>query len=95
MNDVQFFQTRIGRQFYDQTLPALVEAVDRLASAVAEDRREPVVDELVSYARDLCDAAEAALNVEIVPGSTATREAFDLLRANAAAVRRILAKLPQ
>ncbi len=93
MTEVQFFQTRMGRQFYDHTLPALVEAVDRLAGAVAADRRDPAVVELIAYARDLCDAAEAVLNVEFAPGSTATREAFDLLRANTAAVRRILARV--
>jgi hypothetical protein len=32
--DPEFFQTRLGRQFYERTLPELVRQVERLAAAV-------------------------------------------------------------
>ena len=34
MSDLDFYQTRAGRVFYDQTVPELVEQVRRLADAV-------------------------------------------------------------
>ena len=34
MSDFDFYQTRAGRQYYEKTLPALVEQIRRLADAV-------------------------------------------------------------
>ena len=43
MTDLDFYQTRAGRQFYDHTLPELVAQVRRLADAVERlvERVEP------------------------------------------------------
>jgi len=35
MSDVQFFQTRMGRQFYEVTMPELVRQVTRLNDLLA------------------------------------------------------------
>lgn len=35
MSDVQFFQTRIGRQFYEVTVPELVRQITRLNDLLA------------------------------------------------------------
>ena len=87
-----FYRTAMGRECYEKRVPDLIAAIDRLADGV-QAKRDPSVQELIDYAADLCEAADAVMNVEIVPGSPKTREAFDLLRANAAAVRRILTKI--
>ncbi len=89
MSDVQFFQTRMGRKFYDHTLPALVEAVDRLGSAIAAERRDPAVHELTAYARDFDDSADMELNAAFVASGAAIREAFGRVRTSIAAPRRI------
>jgi len=89
----EFYETKAGRQFYDRTMPALVKAVERLADAVAAEKRDPAVAELIEYAGHLADSAERLLDTPIEPGSSATLDSFDLLRANAAAVRRVLAKI--
>jgi len=34
MSDVQFFQTRMGQQFYDGTMPKIAEALERIATAL-------------------------------------------------------------
>src|SRR5580765_956805 len=34
MSDVQFFQTRMGQQFYDGTLPKIAKALERIAGAL-------------------------------------------------------------
>ena len=34
MSDVEFYQTRAGRTYYEKTLPELVEQLRRLATAV-------------------------------------------------------------
>jgi hypothetical protein len=34
MSDVEFWQTRAGRIFYEKTLPELVKQIQRLAEAV-------------------------------------------------------------
>jgi uncharacterized protein (DUF2164 family) len=36
MSDVQFFQTRMGQQFYDGTMPRLVAAVEQLTKTVEQ-----------------------------------------------------------
>ena len=89
----EFHETKMGRDFYDRTMPALVKAVERLADTVAAEKRDPAVAELIEYAGHLADAAERLLDTPIEPGSARTLDAFDLLRANAAAVRRILTKI--
>ena len=86
-----FHQTRMGQVFFERTMPDLVRAVERLADAA--DKRDPTTRELIDRAADLCDAAEALMDVEIVPGSPRTVEAFERLRASAKAVRRVLAKI--
>ncbi len=35
MNDIQFFQTKIGRQYYEVTLPNLVREIHRLNDLVS------------------------------------------------------------
>ena len=45
MNETPFYQTRIGQEFLDRTMPALVKAVERLADSVAADKRDPAVAE--------------------------------------------------
>ena len=42
MNDGDFYKTRMGQRFYERTMPALVEAVERLANGVSKNR-DPVV----------------------------------------------------
>jgi len=34
MSDVEFYQTRAGRTYYEKTLPELIEQLRRLAEAV-------------------------------------------------------------
>jgi hypothetical protein len=34
MSDVQLFQTRMGQQFYDGTMPKIAAALDRIATAL-------------------------------------------------------------
>ena len=44
MSDLDFYRTRAGRTYYEQTLPALVTAIQRLAAAlerVADDEPDP------------------------------------------------------
>jgi hypothetical protein len=36
MSDVKFFQTRIGRTFFDHTLPHSVREIGRLANGIAQ-----------------------------------------------------------
>ena len=35
MNDIQFFQTKMGRQFFDVTMPNLVREIHRLSDMLA------------------------------------------------------------
>ena len=96
MDHAPFYKTRGGEKFLFKTVPDLTRQLERLSDGVAQlvdGQRDPAVQELISYAPDLADAVERVLDVEIVPGNPKTIEAFDLLRANAAAMRRILAKL--
>ena len=89
----EFHETKAGRQFYDRTMPALVNAVERLADAVATEKRESAVAELIEYVGYLAESADRVMEMPIEPSNSATREVFDLPRANAAAVRRILARI--
>ncbi len=92
MSETPFFKTRMGHQFYERTMPALAKAVERLADNY-DGKRDPCIQELVDHAGYLVDAAEQLLDTPIEPGSAKTREAFDLLRSQASAVRRILASI--
>ena len=94
MSETPFYKTRMGQQFYDRTMPALVEAVGRLADG-DDGKRDPRIQELIEHAGYLVEGVEQMMNTPIEPGSATTREAFDLLRSQAAAVRRILAKTAQ
>ena len=69
-------------------MPALVKAVERLADSY-EGKRGPRIQELIDHAGYLVEAVEVLMNTPVEPGSRATREAFDQLRSQAAAVRRI------
>ena len=89
MSETPFFKTRMGQQFYERTMPALVKAVKRLADS-HDGNRDPRMQELVDHAGYLVEGVEQLLNTPIEPGSAKTREAFDSLRSQAAAVRRIL-----
>ena len=82
----------MGEKFICKTVPDLIRAIERLADGVT-GRRDPAVEELIEDADHLAEAAETVLDVEIMSGSPRTREAFDLLRGQAAAVRRVLAKI--
>jgi len=93
MSETPFFMTRMGRTYYEHSVPALVAAVEKLAESVAATKSDPAVQELAARARDLCDAAETLLDTEIVPGSQATSEAFDGLRAGMLAMRRSLTRV--
>lgn len=61
MSDVPLHATRMGRTFYEHTMPDLVSAIERLASATAEPERDRRVGDLVAYAGHLCDATERVL----------------------------------
>ena len=92
MSETPFFKTRMGQQFYERTVPALVKAVERLADTY-EGKRDPRVQELVDHAGCLVEAIEKLMTTPIEPGGERTREAFDSLRSQAAAMRRILRPL--
>ena len=92
MSETPFFKTRMGHQFYERTMPALAKAVDRLADSY-ERKRDPRIQELIDHAGYLVDAVEKVMITPIEPGSAKTREAFDSLRSQAAAVRRILGQI--
>ena len=92
MSETPFFKTRMGHQFYEGTMPALVKAVEHLADSY-EGQRDPRIRELIEHAGYLVDGVEQLMDTPIEPGSAKTREAFDLLRNQAAAVRRILRKV--
>ncbi len=34
MNDVPFYKTKMGRQFYDRTMPTLVKEIERLTEVL-------------------------------------------------------------
>jgi hypothetical protein len=53
MSDLEFYRTAAGRQYYERTLPDLVEQLRRLADAT-----ERLVDKL--DARDRNEGADAA-----------------------------------
>ena len=92
MDYVPFYMTRPGQKFLDKTVPELIRAIERLSDRIP-NQRDSVVQELVDYAADLVEAADDVLDVEIVPGSTRTKESFAVLRTNAEAVRRMLVKI--
>jgi hypothetical protein len=48
VSDVQFFQTRMGQQFYDGTMPRIAAALDKIAKALAAKEQEPKVAALVA-----------------------------------------------
>ena len=58
-----------------------------------EGKRDPRIQELIDHAGYLVEGVEQMMDTPIESGSTTTREAFDLLRSQAAAVRRILGKV--
>ena len=92
MSETPFFKTRMGQQFYERTMPALVKAVERLAESY-EGKRDPRIQELIDHVGYLVDGVERLTDTPIEPGTPATREAFNLLRSQAAAVRRILMRV--
>lgn len=79
----------MGEKFICKTVPDLIKAVERLAGNV-EGKRDPAIQELIEHAGYLVDGVEQVMDTSIEPGSTKTVEAFELLRSQAAAVRRIL-----
>lgn len=89
MSDVPFYATRMGRTFYERTMPDLVKAVDRLATATADPDRERRVAELAEYAGYLCDATERV--VQAAPASD--DQDIDSARNYVRAVRRIVNEL--
>jgi len=89
MDYAPFYKTRMGEKFICKTVPDLIKAVDRLAGSV-EGNRDPRIQELIEHAGYLVEGVERVLILPIEPRSVKTREAFDLLRGQAAAVRLIL-----
>ncbi len=95
MNDPQFYQTRMGRIFYEATMPELVKQLqclnDRLGAVMAPTvpvRTSDVsVVELLLATHGLANAAEQVLEVEIVPGSEDTLRVFRNLRAGMTTAR--------
>ena len=85
----EFHKTRMGQQFYERTVPDLVNAVKRIADQ-AEGKRDPRIKELIDHAGYLADAVDTLMETPIELGSQETLDAFELLRGQAAAVRRIL-----
>ncbi len=92
MSETPFFKTRMGPQFYERSMPALVKAVERLADTY-EGKRDPRIQELIDHVGYLVDGVDRVMVTPIEPGSERTLEAFDLLRSQAAAVQRILARI--
>jgi hypothetical protein len=43
----QFFETKMGRQFYDSTMPRLVQAVERVADGLRDERAMDSIAELL------------------------------------------------
>ena len=77
MTETPFYKTRMGRHYYEKTLPDLVKAIDRLADCGLRES-----------AQRLVEAVDDLLDTEIVPDSERTREAFAAVRLRAKAVRR-------
>ncbi len=90
-DEVAFYRTRAGRQFYESTMPELVRAIERLADTVAAGKRSPAVQALVDIATELDEATERVL--EIVPGDPRTVHEVGLLREKVVALKRILARV--
>ncbi len=86
---VEFFQTRMGRQFYEGTMPALVRQLERIAERLPANDSEGAaqVDELLLATYGLVNAVDKALDTEIVPGSGVTQRVFKNLRTRAQAAR--------
>ena len=56
MNGPEFFQTRLGAQFFDGTLPKLVKIASRIAAALEE--QNTLMRQVPSYPKDdICDEA--------------------------------------
>jgi len=73
----EFHLTRMGRDFYDRTVPELVRQLQRLNENL---ERRAAAPDLQQATADLVAAADRVLDVEIVPGSKATAAAFGELR---------------
>ena len=50
----EFHETKMGRQFYDSTMPRLTRAIERLANK-GEGKRDAVIQELIEHAGYLVD----------------------------------------
>ncbi len=77
MNDTTFHQDKMGRDFYERTMPELVRQLHRLNENL--ERCSTALD-LRQATEDLVVAVERVLHTEIVPGSNATRAVFRELR---------------
>ena len=84
---VEFFQTRMGRQFYEGTLPELVKQLVRINENLEQRAAVPHVRQATE---DLVAAADHILDTEIVPGSDTTTTAFRELRRAVRATRDLM-----
>ena len=58
---IDFFQTVMGRQFYDGTLPRIAKALERIANALEAAKAPPPAPDTVVLDRELFDMAHAAV----------------------------------
>ena len=61
----EFFQTIMGRQFYDGTLPRIAKALERIADALEAAKVPPPAPDTVVLDRELFDMAHAAVAAAI------------------------------
>ena len=89
MSEPNFFQTRIGRQFYEATMPELVKQLKRIAERLPTNDSNGAarVNELLLATYGLVNAVTDVLDTEITPGSGATQRAFRNLRIRAKSAR--------
>ena len=86
---VEFFQTRMGRQFYEGTMPALVKQLERIADGLptGDAGRAAQGDDLLLAVYGLINAVDQVRDTEIMPGSEETKRAFTNLRERVEAAR--------
>ncbi len=81
MSETPFYRTRMGQRFFEGTVPALVDQIEKLNRTLARNAPdEQAVNDLLLATRELVNAARHVLDTEIVPGSDATRVSFASLR---------------
>ena len=54
MNDPKFFQTRMGAKFFEGTVPRLVDALERIANALDDQRADSELMRICQISCDFC-----------------------------------------